>query len=57
MLTISFVLSSLPLLAIAAPHDSHPQGIPITLSKRNKISIEDIVNPSLLNSIRSAVIS
>ncbi|KAI0088975.1 acid protease [Irpex rosettiformis] len=50
MLTITFVLSSLSLLAIAAPHEREARGIRIPLSKRNNLAIDGIVDPVALNS-------
>ena len=44
MLSIAFVLSSLSLLALAAPHDLEARGISISLNKRDDSIIDDVIN-------------
>ena len=51
MLSIAFVLSSLSLLAVAAPHDLEARGISIPLDKRDDSIIEDAINVLDLTSL------
>ena len=51
MLSIAFVLSSLSLLALAAPHDLEARGIPIQLSKRDDSIVDNIIDALNLTSL------
>lgn len=56
MLSITFVLSSLSLLAAAAPHDRQARGIRVPLSKRSNITVDtSVVNAFALNTSIAAI--
>ena len=61
MLSIAFVLSSLSLLAVAAPHDLEARGISISLSKRDYPIVDNVIDaldlPPLVDTIDAYVLA